>query len=183
MRHGRTFALAAGAVLAAAPFTAQAQIDPYIGPSVGIFFPSDSALRDAMGDAWFSIGASRVRIDPYSKNKLGFDWNAFSKDNRGSRVFMLAGTLGWTNPLAEPGANFRPYFAVRGGLSYIDYAVNTSPTTRVADKKIGFNANAELGVNIGERLNLAVRYDVFPEYDGLRFSGLSIALKWGVAKF
>jgi len=183
MRHGRYIVTLATALCAIAPMTANAQAEQYLGPSVGVFFPSDSNLRDAMGSSWLSFGASRVKIDQYSKRKLGYDWNAFSKDNSGNRVFMLAGTVGYTMPLGEPGAMTRPYFAVRGGLSYIDYAVNTSPLVRVGGKRIGFNGNAEFGINIGDRFNVSARYDLFPEYDGLRFSGISLALKWGLAKF
>lgn len=173
----------AAVALVAAPVISQAQVTPYFGPSVGVFFPSDNKLRDAMGDAWFSFGASRVKNDPYQVQKIGFDWNAFSKDNRGSKVFMLAATAGITKPFGQPGDKTRPYFSVRGGLSYVDYAVNTSALTRVSGKRLGFNANAELGVNVGPNLNLSARYDLFPSYEGLNFSGFSLALKWGVAKF
>lgn len=162
---------------------ANAQSDPFLGPSVGVFYPTNSALRDALGDAWFSFGVSRVKIDPYQKQNVGFDWNAFSKERSGSKVFMIAGTVGYTMPFSKPGEKMRPYFAIRGGLSYIDYAVDKAVNNRVSGKKLGFNANAELGVNIGERLNLSVRYDAFPSYEGLGFSGVSIALKWGLARF
>lgn len=183
MCQGRLLTLMASAMFAVAPMMAHAQADPYFGPSVGIFFPTDGKLRDALGDSWFSFGASRVKIDPYAKQNVGFDWNAFSKDSNGSRVFMFAATIGSTMPFAKPGEKVRPYFAVRGGLSYIDYAVDTAPLTRVNGKRIGFNGNAEIGVNIGDRMNVSARYDLFPEYDGLRFSGFSLALKWGVARF
>lgn len=162
---------------------ADAQADPFLGPSIGVFYPSDNTLRDALGDAWISFGVSRVRIDPYSKQNLGFDWNAFSKERSGSKVFMIAGTMGYTVPFAKPGQQMRPYLAVRGGLSYIDYAVNKAVNNRVSGKRIGFNGNAELGVNVGERLNVSVRYDLFPDYEGLGFSGLSLSLKWGLARF
>lgn len=183
MRQGRLITAFAVALSSFLPMVAKAQSTPYFGPSVGVFFPTQSNLRDAMGDAWFSFGASRVKIDPYSKQNIGWDWNAFSKDRSGSKVFMFAGTVGYTMPFAAPGASARPYFAVRGGLSYVDYAVNTSAVNRVSAKRVGFNANMELGINVGERFNISARYDLFPEYDGLNFSGFSLALKWGVARF
>jgi hypothetical protein len=183
MLHGRTLAACALVTAAFAPTVANAQVDSFLGPSVGVFFPTDGDLRDAMGTTWFSFGASRVRIDPYSKHNLGFDWNAFSKSNDGNKVFMLAGTIGYTVPLAEPGAAVRPYFAVRGGLSYIDYAIGDPAVNRVGAKRIGFNGNAELGINVGERLNVSARFDAMPSYDGFNFSGFSLVLKWGVARF
>ena len=183
MRHGRYIAYTALALCAVAPMTANAQAQSFLGPSVGIFFPTDSALRDAMGSSWFSFGASRVKIDQYQKKNTGFDWNAFSKSNNGSKVFMVAGTVGVTMPFGKPGDATRPYVAVRGGLSYIDYAVNTAALTRIGGKKVGFNGNVEVGVNVGHNFNISGRYDLFPSYEGLRFSGFSVALKWGIARF
>jgi len=183
MRHGRYIANLAMALCAAAPMLAYAQADSFLGPSVGIFFPTDSTLRDSLGNAWFSFGASRVKIDPYQKQNIGYDWNAFSKSKDGSKVFMFAGTIGVNMPYGKPGDKTRPYFAVRGGLSYVDYAVDTAPTTRVSGKRLGFNGNAEIGVNVGERLNISSRYDLFPSYEGLHFSGFSLALKWGITRF
>ncbi len=183
MLRVRSLTMLSLSALALAPTLASAQSSTYVGPSVGIFFPADSKIRDAMGDSWISFGASRVKIDPNRKQNLGYDWNAFSKGANGNKVFMLAGTMGYTIPLGQPGDSTRPYFAIRGGLSYIDYALNTAPTTRLSGKRIGFDANVEFGINVGDRLNISARYDMFPEYEGLRFSGFSLALKWGVARF
>ena len=183
MRHGRYIANTALALCAVAPMTANAQAETFVGPSLGVFFPTDSGLRDAMGSSWISFGASKVKIDQFQKKNTGFDLNAFSKSNKGSKVFMIAGTVGVTMPFGNPGDTTRPYFAVRGGLSYIDYAVNTAPLTRVGGKRIGFNGNVEVGVNVGHNFNISGRYDLFPSYDGLHFSGVSVAVKWGIARF
>lgn len=183
MLKGRLIPSFAMVAFIACPMSANAQTESFIGPTVGLFFPSDSALRDALGNSWFSFGASRVKIDPYAKRNMGYDWNTFSKEQNGNKVFMVAGTIGTTMPMGKPGDMTRPYFAVRGGLSYIDYALNTTPANRISAKRIGFNANAEFGINVGQRLNLSARYDLFPSYDGLRFSGLSLAVKWGITKF
>ncbi|MBL8064852.1 MAG: hypothetical protein JNM34_03225 [Chthonomonadaceae bacterium] len=180
MSQGRLFVTAAMALVCVA---ANAQSQSFLGPTVGIFFPSDSKLREKLGDAWFSFGASRVKIDPYAKQHMAYDWETFSKSKDGSKVFMVAGTVGVIRPFGSPGAMTRPYGAIRGGLSYIDYAVDTTNVLRVSGKRLGFNANAEFGINIGERLNLSARYDLFPSYEGLKFSGLTIAVKWGVTKF
>ncbi len=196
MLHGRFLVPIVALAAVAIPTFAKAQADPYLGPFVGVFFPNDSDLRDEMGNSWFSFGASRVRIDKYQEQNIGYDWNAFSQSKSGNKVFMVAGTIGITRPFGRPGDASRPYVAIRGGLSYIDYAVGTPSggggggegvpaalADRVSGKRIGFNANVEVGVNVGERLNLAVRYDLMPTYDGLSFSGLSLALKYGIARF
>lgn len=188
MRHGRSIANLALAGLAVAPMLAHAQAESFLGPSVGAFFPSDRTVRDELGDTWLSFGASRVKIDPNQKRSIAWDWNAFSKNGNGNKVFMLAATLGLTLPMGDVGAMTRPYFAVRGGLSYVDYAVGPSSpggalAARVSGKRVGFNANAEVGVNVGHNFNISARYDLFPEYEGLRFSGFSLAAKWGIARF
>lgn len=183
MPQGRIISSLAMVAFVVTPMLTHAQTESFIGPTVGVFFPSDSTLRDALGNSWFSFGASRVKIDPYAKRNMGYDWNTFSKEQNGNKIFMVAGTIGSTMPFGKPGDMTRPYFAIRGGLSYIDYALNTSPATRLSSKRLGFNANAEFGINVGQRLNLSARYDLFPSYEGLRFSGFSLALKWGITKF
>ena len=72
--------------------------------------------------------------------------------------------------------------AVRAGLSYIDYAIDTGGG-RTASKRIGLNGNAAFGVNIDKRINLEARYDVFTAQDGLNFNGLTLFLRIGLGRF
>ncbi|MCW5937087.1 MAG: hypothetical protein KIT11_07265 [Fimbriimonadaceae bacterium] len=179
MTHGR---FVAGTLALAMAVSALAQ-DNYGGVSVGFFLPSDSTLRDRLGASWFSFGASRIKVDGYKKRNIGFDWNGFSKERDGNKVFMLAGSIGLVQPIGMAGNMTRPYFAVRGGLSYIDYAVDVTGVRRESAKRIGFNANAEVGINVGERFTVSARYDVMPSYDGLNFSGFSVQLQYGLVRF
>ncbi|MCW5938369.1 MAG: hypothetical protein KF884_07540 [Fimbriimonadaceae bacterium] len=159
------------------------QTEQFLGPEVGVFFPTSSKLKDRLGDSWFSFGFGRSTAVPGGKTRTAVDWTGFSKSSGGNKVFMGAVTFGAVLPLGETTSEVVPYVAGRAGLSYIDYAINVTPAQREGGKRLGYNANAEIGVNIGKRVNLAVRYDVFPQYDGFRFDGLSITLKYGLTRF
>ena len=165
----------------ALPLAARAQ-DAYFGPQVGFFFPQSQVLRDAMGDSWFSFGASRIRAFEANHGKLAFDWNAIGQRNDGSSVFILTGSYGYVLALAPQGSETEPYFAVRAGLAYIDYAVNT-PSGRQSRKVISPNANAAIGANLSRRVNVELRYDLWSRYDGLSFDGLTLSLRVGVWRF
>ena len=67
-------------------------------------------------------------------------------------------------------------------MSYIDYAINTGSGRRSA-KRIATNGNAAIGFNINRRINIEARYDIYTQYDGLSFNGLTVALRIGLARF
>lgn len=184
MFRSRWFAVSALAAFAAVPAISSAQYEDFsVGPSVGLFFPADGELRRALGNSWFSFGFGGVRAGEYRERMLGFNYNVISKSQHNNTVFILAGSYGLVQPLGDANANTRPYFAVRGGLAYMDYALDATGGNRLSGKKIGFNANAEFGVILGDRLTLAARYDLFSAQDGLSFNGLSLSLKYGLIRF
>ncbi len=183
MFRSRWIAVSAVAACVAVPAISSAQSeDLSLGPSVGLFFPMDEKLRDALGSSWFSIGLGGVKTGEYRERQLGFNYNIISKSQSGNKVFILAGSYGLVQPLAGADASTRPYFAIRGGLAYMDYALDVD-NDRLSGKKIGINANAELGIILSDRLTLAARYDIFSAQDGLSFNGLSLSLKYGLVRF
>lgn len=177
----RLFALAACAGAVAVPLTASAQ-DAYFGPQVGLFFPASKAMRTALGDSWFSFGASRIRIFDVNQAKWAHDWQAINQRKNGNSIFILTGSMGYVYPLSAGTEKYKPYFAVRGGLSYIDYAVTTGGS-RAANKRFGLNGNTAFGVNIDKRINIEARYDWFTAQEGLSFDGLTLSLRVGIARF
>ena len=178
----RLFALTACLAAVAAPVAATADEDSYFGPQVGLFYPTNQTLRNALGDSWFSFGASRIRVMELQERKWAHDWQAITRRNNGSSIFILTGSAGYIMPFMSSGSDTQPYFAIRGGLAYIDYAINT-PGGRRSAKRIGVNANAAVGINLNRRFNLEARYDVFNGYDSLTFNGLTLSLKFGMARF
>ena len=178
----RLLALTACLAAVAAPVAATADEDAYFGPQVGLFYPANQTLRNALGDSWFSFGASRIRTFELQERKWAHDWQAISQRDAGSSIFILTGSAGYIMPLVSSGSDTQPYFAIRGGLAYIDYAV-TTPGGRKAAKRIGVNGNAAVGVNVSRRFNLEARYDVFNGYDSLTFNGLTLSLRFGMVRF
>jgi len=181
LRHRLLTAVAIVFALAL-PFTARAQSESYFGPQVGVFMPQDQALRDALGDQWFSFGASRIRLFRINESKLAFDWNGVGQSKDGSTVFIFTGSFGYVIPFSSVGSSTQPYAALRAGAAYMDYAVETSGG-RVSGKRLGANANAALGMNFSDRFNVEVRYDVWSEFDGLSFNGLTLAARIGLFRF
>lgn len=178
----RLFVLTAFIAAVAAPVAATADEDSYFGPQVGLFYPANQTLRNALGDSWFSFGATRIRVYELQEKKWAQDWQAISKRSGGSAIFILTGSAGYVMPFMSSGSDTQPYFAIRAGLAYIDYAVNT-PGGRKSAKRIGVNGNAAVGINLNRRFNLEARYDVFNGYDSLTFNGLTLSLKFGMARF
>ncbi len=174
-------ALTACVAALAMPLAAQAQ-DAYFGPQIGVFIPRSQVLRDALGETWLSFGASRVRVFQANQGKLAYDWNAVGQRKDGSNLFILTGSIGYVIPFASPAADTQPYVALRAGLAYIDYAVNT-PSGRESGKVLSPNANAAFGINFSNRVNLEVRYDVWSSYEGLSFDGITVALRVGLFRF
>ena len=194
MRSRLLFSTALAAVLV--PGLAHAQ-SSYAGPEFGVFLPTDGALKTALGDQWFSIGLSTMKQGDLRSTKTGTNMNFVTQAKNGNKVFIGSYSIGLFQPFGDGSVRSatRPYFAVRAGVSYIDYAINVGggnnsalvgrgiSNGRATGKRIGYNANAELGILFGDRLNLSVRYDVNSKYDGFGFDGLSVSLRYGLAKF
>lgn len=178
--------LLAAAALTIAPLAAQAQYDHYVGPEVGVFLPTDSNLRGALGSQWWSIGVSTMKQGTMLTQKVGTNMNLISQSKNGNKVFMGSYTFGIVVPfnqdMRKANSDFQPYFAVRAGLNYTDYAI-TFNSQRLGGKNLGYNANAEFGIQFGDRFTVSARYDISPDYDGFNFDGLSFSLRYGIVKF
>ena len=154
--------------------------DRYLGPDVGVFFPNDTTLRNALGDNWISFGVSSMRDGVQQSRAMGTNWNIITQSKNGNKVFMGSYSYGIVMPLGL--SETRPYVAARGGLSYIDYALGPV-NNRISGKQIGYNINLEAGLRFGDRVTLAARYDFFSKHDGLSFDGLSLSLSYALVKF
>jgi hypothetical protein len=155
------------------------------GPEVGLFFPADSVLRNRIGSQWTTIGLGGINPNEGQRKVGGTNFNIISGSSAGNKIFLGAYTLGIVEPLGDTRrrGGVVPYFALRGGISYSDYAVTVATNNRVSGKRVGWNGNAELGFIWDSRLALTARYDLFPRYDGLRFDGLSVSLRYGLFNF
>lgn len=176
------------ALLAVVPFASFAQYEKLgLGPSAGIFMPSSSTLRDALGDSWVSIGIG-VTNGAQIKRKAGMDWNFISQNSRGNRALIVTPSFGIMIPFQDQqvvgsvGAQF--YGAARAGVSYIDYGI-TRPGTTVRDsaRRFTLDGNVELGAALGQMWRAYVRYDLMQKVDDFDFSGLSLGVSYSLFKF
>lgn len=154
-----------------------------LGVGAGVFFPSDRSARDAFGDTWFSWGIRPASFDSQEGFKFAADVNVLSRRAHGNRLLILSGTLGMGRLFGQGASNAQPYAIVRAGPAYFDYAVTQPGGTRVSAQRIGLNGNVELGVIFGSRLRLSARYDLFSNFDGLKFDGVSVSLVYQVYRF
>lgn len=152
------------------------------GPQVGVYFPASQELRNALGSSWFSIGFTQVPTQRAGNQIISTDWNVLAADRYGNRLFILTPSVGILLPLGGDGQETNVYAAARAGISYMDYNITTGGVTRRGNS-IGLNGNVELGMYLGDRLNVAARYDVFSEKDGLNFNGLTLSLRYSIVRF
>ena len=183
--RAKALSLLAVAVTVAAPVFATAQ-DRYFGPEVGIFFPSNAAMRAALGDEWISFGASTMTTGSFRGTPIGTNWNAVSQSRNGNTVFIASYSLGTMQFLGDnrgrASGGLQPFVALRAGVSYIDYAIG-SGLNRTSAKRVGYNANAEFGVQITQQFVVSARYDIYSRYDGFTFDGLTLNLRYGLVRF
>lgn len=162
--------------IAATAGTANAQYDLSeipVGAQVGIYMPTNSRVRDALGDSWLSFGFAAVRPETRSGFRLTSDIAFTTRNSRGNRILMIRPSAGVVKVFGEENATTKPYFAARGGLVYADYRVDTN-TGRHQGRRIQPGANAEFGVVFNRRFILSARYDWMGKFSGLQFDGFSL---------
>ncbi|MGE0001623.1 MAG: outer membrane beta-barrel protein [Fimbriimonadaceae bacterium] len=176
------------ALLALSSASAFAQYEQLgLGPSAGIFFPTSSTLREALGDSWLSFGIG-VTNGAQIKRKAGLDWNFISQNSGGNRVLVITPSFGVMVPFQDKqvmgnvGAQF--YGAARAGVSYIDYGI-TRPGAAIREtgRKFTFDGNVELGAGLGQMWKAYIRYDLMQKVDDFDFSGLSLGVSYSLFKF
>ena len=163
------------------PAASHAQ-NQYLGPDIGVYYPTSATLKAALGDQWWSFGLSATKSGTNQK-AMGPSFNGVSQTKNGNRALMLSYSYGLFQPMGGGGRRggndgIIPFFALRAGASYIDYRIGTA-----SGSKFGYNANAEVGVIFSDRMTLSARYDIFSAHDGLRFDGFSINLRYGLVGF
>jgi hypothetical protein len=151
-----------------------------LGLSAGAFLPSDSALRDAFGDSWFSFGISPSVIKERNGLQTDWDFRITGRSRDGNRILMMRPTFGVS--LALGFGEAVPYVAARAGLSYLDYAFNVNGA-RVDGRRVGPTTNFEIGILFSKRLGLSLRYDWIASFDGVGFSGLTLSATYQVFRF
>jgi hypothetical protein len=162
------------------------------GIDVGVFRPMSGEIRDKFGDNLLRIG-----FRPFSRRisddwKFIFDFMIISASRRGNRMLVVPITFGFTRSFAKPDDDTIPFVQLGAGPAYYDYSIErdtgvppagVGSIERFRGKKIGGNANVELGVIWNQRFALVGRADFFTKTDDFDFSGLTFTLSWAAFKW
>jgi hypothetical protein len=153
---------------------------PNVGVRVGVYFPTSEAVRNGLGDTWLSYGFNFGSVQTRDGQMMGGDTFFVSREARGNRLFMGTLSYGVTVPLGEYNrfSSFRPYVAVRGGITYADFRIGTTNGSNFT-----FNANAEVGVTLSDNFQIALRYDMNSRTRGFDLSGASITARYNLLSF
>lgn len=145
-----------------------------IGPSVGVYLPTDSKTRDRFGSSWVSVGLGFGPFDVIkAQGQLGFDLNLQYQKHDDNHAFLLPVGLGYRIALTkDPEARAIPYAGVTGDIVFAD--VRSVADNVHSGFREGAGASALIGVNIGTNTNLEARYQFISRIKSFDFSGLSL---------
>ncbi len=139
-----------------------------VGVDFGVFFPTDRNTQLAFGSTWLRFGLSPLSFQEDSRWKFTFDIGFLHRSEGPNRATLIPVTFGLTRGFTDGESDTIPYVAVRVGPYFGDVRV---PSVAVDDEKIGFNANAAVGVSFNKQFYIEARYDVFSDFSGLDFNG------------
>lgn len=145
-----------------------------IGPSVGVYLPTDSKVRDRFGSSWVSVGLGFGAFDVIkAQGQLGFDLNLLYQKHDDNHAFLLPVGLGYRIALTkDPEARAIPYAGITGDAVFAD--VRSVADNVHSGFRTGAGASALIGVNIGTNTNLEARYQFISRIKSFDFSGLSL---------
>ena len=145
----------------------------YIGPEVGVFFPTSSKTSNRFGSAWYSLGLALGPVSSVSTSgSLSFDFGLQYQSRSGNHVLLVPLGAEYRIGLSQRTASAQPYAGVAADL----YIVNVkSGEDNVNATEATGGASALIGLNVGKNTNLEARYQFVSSVKGFDFSGLSLS--------
>jgi hypothetical protein len=166
---------------------AQDREKPWWGLDLGVFRPTSGEISDKFGDNLFRVGFRPFTNRISEKWKLIYDFSVITASDDGERMLVIPLTVGFTRSFGDPEGDMIPFVQFGAGPAYYDYSLTRTTlgpvTERFKTRRVGANANLELGVLISKRFALVGRGDWFTEADGFDFSGISLTLSWAILRF
>jgi hypothetical protein len=149
-----------------------------IGPTIGLFIPTDSKTRDRFGSSWFSIGLGLGPVSGVSnKGDIGFDINLLYQKRDDNHALLVPIGVGYrialVNTTNADGTKVKtvPY----AGVTADYYLINMKSVQENANGTYGAGGGSLiLGVNFGDSANLEARYQFTSKVHDLDFSGLNL---------
>ena len=166
---------------------AQDREKPWWGLDLGVFRPSSGEISDKFGQNLFRIGFRPFTNRISEKWKLIYDFSIISASDSGERMLVIPLTVGFTRSFGDPEGDFIPFVQFGVGPAYYDYSLTRTTfgpvTERFKTRRVGGNANLEVGAMFSKRFALVARGDWFTKADDFDFSGISITLSWAILRF
>ncbi|MBA3725315.1 MAG: hypothetical protein H0W86_02420 [Armatimonadetes bacterium] len=150
---------------------AVAQLNVPVGVDVGIYFPQSELVRDVWGENWFRIGISPLSFQTPGNWRFTFDLGIMRRSENDDSVTLIPLTFGFTKSFGRD-MKMLPYVVGRVGPYWGDV---DSLTFGINKSQVGWNANAAVGISFDRRFYIEGRYDHYSKFEGLDFSGFSIA--------
>ncbi|MCC7230956.1 MAG: outer membrane beta-barrel protein [Fimbriimonadaceae bacterium] len=156
-----------------------------IGIRSGVYFPTNSEIRDIFGSDIIVVGLS---FDDFSKQadnwKIKADFDFITGKDGSNKFFAMPVTASIGQVYGKPGDSSRPFVRFGAGTAYFDYSITRpSNSTRYSSKRFGFSADAEVGVIVGNKLRLSAKYVWLSKVDDFDFSGLQLTVTYNILKF
>lgn len=144
-----------------------------IGVDIGVFFPTDSTVKDVFGSSWIRVGITPISLQRDNRWRFTFDVAVLSQSQDGDKVNLTPVTFGFTrsfgNGLTQ---GVRPYIAFRAG----PYWGSVDSLTLGVDKRqMGLDINGSIGLTFNNAFYVEARYDYISDFAGLNFSGFFIS--------
>jgi hypothetical protein len=164
---------AAPATPSATPDQSSSKSKFRIGPTVGVYIPTDGKTRNRFGSDWLSLGLGFGPITAITtKGQLGFDLNLQYQQHSGNHILLIPLGIGYRVALTDtPGAKTVPYVGVTADAYVIDLKSNQD---NVSGTHVTGGGAALIGVNFGDSANIEARYQFVSSSQGFDLSGLNL---------
>lgn len=192
MMHPIARILTVGCALGTLSSVALTQTTKYnigIGVGAGLYFPSDSRVRNDLSSSLLSVGFHLGSTEGISNGKFGADFGLVSGHQNGNSFDLFQLLYGYEQTLggnggqgSKDGMDLVPYFKIGAGLAYADYSM-TDSQGHFSGKRILPTAKFEVGTIFAKKLRLSAAYDTFASTDGFNFGGVELKLTYDVFSF
>jgi|APCry1669188879_1035177.scaffolds.fasta_scaffold134656_1 hypothetical protein len=151
------------------------------GPSVSLYYPIGSTLKNAFSSQILSFGFGPVDAVSSSQGRFRTGVNFITASDHGNKMLLIPLSGIYERDFNPNESSTHPYGRIGAGVTYYDYSFR-SGLKKYSNKALGASGFAELGVNISGRLNIYGRYNVFDQKDGVNFNGWSVGISYGILK-
>jgi hypothetical protein len=147
----------------------------YIGPELGVYFPTDSKTKDAFGSTIFNYGIGLGAVGRASdKGAFGVDFRIITGRGSNGRMFLAPLGIQYARALGDPTS--------QTNIPYVGASANLFLTHLDSDKygvngKLRFAGGGSvfLGVTFSERGYIQARYYGVSKVAGFNLSGFGIS--------